>query len=275
MRKLKFPAVAVIFISWAGLTQSIGQIRNAKVERDRSGAISLDSASHLISNFLSIPVLNNIGKKYAVGGTIDTKYLLLDTPKYSGILFWYCFNLKDSNLPKLFLSWEPITQYSKTDIAGILQPTGGTLLRPNKTIIYTENGIDKKTVKKFVSDNADTDKTNRIVSTDTVSGYKESFKAFAEIIETNPKDISQCKYPYSYFDYKENKVMRNFLKNNPYAVRYYFGYDSAAKPNKIRVILMTVDSKGANILGGIKDGGGGIVETSWPPPPGGTGTRKH
>lgn len=233
---------------------------------NKSNKISLDEAVFLIYSFLKEDNLYKIAIQEAIGGTVYKSAIKNDAGLiYVGTMGWYCRNLDGlKKYPKLFMAFEDSTY----DVGNVpLEPSSGSLFYPAKTFKYCKKVNESDVLEMLKTDCFKLENDLTIPKSDLL-----------KLINKLPSDSSTDlynKYQCSFFENGgiTNDDMEKFLETpNLVAVRYYFGYDpsySHSRSNRIRIILIGVDSSGKNIIpeGDITTITSQIVQNSWPPPP--------
>ncbi len=219
--------------------------------------IDFDETARLISDLLQKTTLNNISKGISIGGVFNADQFRLQ-PGMNGVLLWFCYNPGPSDLPGFFMSVEQIPQYQ-----GIVPVPGPNVIRPVNVFTYTENDIDPQTVKSYLLRQPSIrSNTGLPIPAGEVSNLATNFKSLMTIASDVYSD-PYCVYPFSFFGETPSHEIQQFLDQGAVSVKYFFGYDESERPNRIRVILIAVDSNGNNILGSSAI----MLQKSFPPPP--------
>lgn len=219
--------------------------------------IDFDETARLISDLLQKTTLNNISKGISIGGVFNADQFRLQ-PGMNGVLLWFCYNPGPSDLPGFFMSVEQIPQYQ-----GIVPVPGPNVIRPVNVFTYTENDIDPLTVKSYLLRQPSIrSNTGLPIPAGEVSNLTTNFKSLMTIASDVYSD-PYCVYPFSFFGETPSHEIQQFLDQGAVSVKYFFGYDESERPNRIRVILIAVDSNGNNILGSSAI----MLQKSFPPPP--------
>jgi hypothetical protein len=229
-----------------------------------SEPIPIEKAGELISDLLSNsnPKVTDI-TSYALGGTFPAKLLRVH-PDSSGVLLWFCF--KGGAKPELFLALEQLKQYDPANLPQL--PINPNLTRPQNPFKNT-NGTQHSPADlvTFLKNHSVKTNTSIPIKNLLVKKYVESFDSLMnQILDGNNKRYND--YNFSFFEENAAKNLKTLVDqagSNGF-VRYYFGFDELEKPNRIRVILVSVNSAGKNITT-INGQNALIVQKSWPPPP--------
>jgi hypothetical protein len=220
--------------------------------------ISFENAALLISDLFNIPEVGNLATTYALGGTFAVNDFTIGNDS-SGVILWSCF--KPGSKPELFLAVERLKEYDTTNLSKA--PLSKILSRPAFTFKDNNTQHSPQAIGQYLETQVISNNGSTSIDNATVIKHIHSFDS---LLETLPEKYNV--YPFSYFQRNDDGVFEKFLdqaRPNGF-VRYYFGYDGTMAPNRIRVVLVAVDSSGKNI---IKVGGeeAVLMEYSWPPPP--------
>lgn len=221
--------------------------------------ISFDSAAILISDLYTIPALGNLATTYALGGTFSVNSFNVGKDS-SGVMLWSCF--KPGPAPELFLALERLKQYDNRNPP--TTPVSKTLSRPDFTFRDNNPQHNAPAIRQYIETQVISKNGSTAIDEATVVRHIHSFDSLQA---TLPEKYNA--YPFSYFQRNDDGVFEKFLdqaRPNGF-VRYYFGYEEKEIPNKIRVILVAVDSTGKNIVSIESKGDAVIMQKGAPPPP--------
>jgi hypothetical protein len=216
--------------------------------------IGFKEASRLVLNFLTQKRLVDYANKKSLGGILYKENLIKEGFEYFGLMAWFCWYV---DIP--FLAFEQ----GKFDPENPSREPNGELFKSENLFLYN-GGVFAQDVEDFIANPIDTSKL--------VPNTKISKIDAIELLGGIPSDRKGRifnQYPFSFFENHTDRDVEDFLKQDDLAfVKYYYGFDDS-KPefeisNRIRVILVGVNSKGNSILTGPDSI---ILQHSWPPPP--------
>ncbi len=238
--------------------------------------INTQLAISLVEAFVNQQELKSVATSKAMGGTIN-KISLFGRPKiasifklkmamliqppelYNGNMAWFCWNEFELNsLPSFFLAFEQNDSYETNPVPRY--PDMRELMMPMSSFSYNEENVG------YLLSNHQLDPSQYndvVVPRRDVMQYVQNFN------DRGPDDANGKfnKYPFAFFENEKSGDVQQFL-NQPdiQFVRYYFGYDAKfITSNRIRIILVPVDSNGQNIFN--DKASTVILQHSWPPPP--------
>jgi hypothetical protein len=239
-------------------TQSLLQVPAGAVNLStHNHQIPFDSAALLISDLFKMPALSNMVTTYALGGTFPVNDFNIGKDS-SGVILWSCF--KPGPKPELFLALERLHKYDTTNVPPA--PLNKILTRPEFTFKDSNPQHNAPAIERYLETQVIPNNGSKPIDNATVAQHIHSFDSLQK---TMPEKYNAR--PFSYFQRNDDGIFEKFLdqaRPNGF-VRYYFGYETKV-PNKIRVILVAVDSAGRNIIR-TASGEAILMEASWPPPP--------
>lgn len=246
---------------------------DTKVQKD--GNIPIEKAAELTYGYVTHPQLTKVFKGQPIGGTFPKSFFEVKSPD-GGVLLWFCY--KGGKKPEFFLALEQITEYD-TAAHFPKQPSAAILKKPKGLFNYNAAApADKLDVIKFFQGHKVVQNDYEDISNSDVQKYVASFDSLMNVnLASNGRKYS--KYSFCFFDKKRDfnektktffdvPDYEDFLKQTPDDgfVRYYFGFDDNDKPNRIRVVLFSANSNGANITT-VSGADAIILQKSFPPPP--------
>ncbi|HKL02083.1 MAG TPA: hypothetical protein VJ911_00355 [Cryomorphaceae bacterium] len=213
--------------------------------------IPFAEAEMLIANFVNHPVLGDVARNKALGGTIaKDSFQPQENPStglWSGKMGWYCW---DTRLPHayhpFFLAFEQFNHYDSTAVPG--QPGHDYLQVANDQFTYvTGQNIGQLLLNQQQAfSNPINQKVTKAEVIPFVHNFANNFPPYGSnspfntqpfgFFNNSPIGGGQCDW--------EAFIGQTGLQ----AIRYYFGYDSSEAVNKIRIILVGVDTYGKNML---------------------------
>ncbi len=209
--------------------------------------ISFQKAETLVNSFVSDAILSQVAVNWALGGTIDKNHLQLPNPS-TGVMAWFCLDQSTSgNYLPFFLAFEKFSNFTTNPYPS--QPANSNLYVAKSQFTYSPGepvGDLLKTHKETLANPISEDLKNTEV-VDLTNSFKQNF----------PMDSNNEKFneePLAFFnnDKPSNggaSEWDQFIgQPNMAAIRYYFGYDATEPINKIRVIMVGVNSEGANMI---------------------------
>lgn len=239
----------------------------------------VDSADAEINSFLREKKLKHWAKKYSLGGEFHNLKDFFDrrndADTSKGLMLWY--NLTDKGRIVLALEpWDLSMQQGKDSV-----PKQPELIYPDYIFTVSDTTF---TIRKHKAD------SNIIVGGKVKNAdVTRRMKAFHRLIRANP---SHDQRPFSHrhggffqnnpeaaLDTKGGLLKRLLSQRAAQGVRYYFGLQDKPDPglNKLRIILVAIDSAGNNIVVGHPSVGlktsdvfyddGVILQKSIPPRP--------
>ena len=226
--------------------------------------ISIEDALTLISNFIN--QYESISKNVAIGGAFDKGVLhsagvqstSADSNRLNGTIFLECYN--HSSVPNwLRLYARQVSNYDSSSAATYTPANSDYYFKADSMFVYTSRNKDTATVRSFLKNQQFT-VTGRYDSSryDAIKQYCDSFLTKFTVNSNS----------YGFFNLTTVNDLLNqqdSLGNNVcVGMNYYFGYDETATGNKIRIILIGVDSVGKNILT-IDGQPAKILDHNWPP----------
>ena len=211
--------------------------------------INFQTAESLVNNFVSDTVLSQVALNWALGGTIDKNHLQLPNPS-TGVMAWFCLDQSASGkqLP-FFLAFEKFRNFTSNPYPS--KPANSSLGVANSQFTYSTGepvGTLLINHEEPLANPINQDLKNADV-VKLMNNFKQNF----------PKDSNNEKFnkePLAFFNNDEPpqggpSEWNQFIgQTNMAAIRYYFGYDPTETINKIRVIMVGVDSQGANMISG-------------------------
>ncbi|MBL0103734.1 MAG: hypothetical protein IPP51_08245 [Bacteroidetes bacterium] len=224
--------------------------------------IYLPQAALLVKNLLNEPILANVTNLNSLGATMELESLHKNLALYKGTLAWFCHI--QGNVPAYFIAMEERTDVDPNNYP--TEPISEGLSCPDSFFNYN-GGIDLSSVQKFLEDHT--------TDINSVSDYAVSK---ADVIEYSgsfmlnfPRDENDepyNHYPFGFFEDGTDHDIENAFLGIPGIAyfRYYFGFDSRDRPNRLRLILVAVDKDGKNITRISPTGDyAPMIQKSWPP----------
>ena len=241
----------------------MGKITNNVL--NKSYRISLEEAANLILAFLSERDLIDLARNEAIGGTVSESAIRGLGLEYFGCMGWYCRD-NSGRFPKFFMAFED-GSYKVGDVAS--EPRSKTLFYPASTFTYS-GSIDYESVVDMLLS-----QPMQLSIPPDKEIEKEVVSILLDKLPADENDVPYNKFRCSFFENRGvvNKDVTDFLGYTGLkAVRYYFGYDASdshKESNRIRVIMVGVDSEGKNIITAEAPTTitPRILQNSWPPPP--------
>lgn len=223
------------------------------------------AAAQVMASYLAKTPLYDLATEFSYGGEFPAS--MFNVPADGGLLMWFCYD-KPTN--QFFLAIESYIKkkYKDNMQAGTLPALAQTnkLNKPIHRFKYPKTSqSDPYTLENLINTHKE------IVGTALVPADSISINKFIKSFRTISGPY--VKYGFSYITENDEGDLARFVASagpNGY-VRYYFGYEEIDPirgrivPNKIRVVLTTVDATGKSRVGVF--GPGSVIQSSWPPPP--------
>jgi len=211
--------------------------------------ISFQKAETLVNRFVSDAVLSQVAVNWALGGTIDKNHLQLPNPP-TGVMAWFCLDQSTSgNYLPFFLAFEKFSNFSTNPYPS--QPANSNLYAAKSQFTYSPGepvGDLLRTHKETLANPISEDLKNAEVI-DLTNSFKQNFP-----MNSNNEKFNE--EPLAFFSNEippgeTSSDWDQFISQpNMAAIRYYFGYEPIETINKIRVIMVGVNSQGANMISG-------------------------
>lgn len=196
-----------------------------------------------------------------LGGTFKANKLekFVKEVGFSGLMFWFCLDNQN-----LFLACEPKFNftYPEDDVVfsenlepeheNLIQPGGGPFGKNLRGLGDHVGFVKNHSQSPHLQD--------RNINKRDVTKFKKKY-------EGDSRFKYHQKYGHAYFGNEEGYITDFFGIDGLKNVRYYFGYGDSYRPNYIRLILVPVDSNGANIQVKKIGRSGELLQRSVPPPP--------
>ncbi len=230
--------------------------------------ISLSDAENIVENFQDkIPAVENIVQ---YGGIIDLNSLpFLNNPPlvYKGLMAW--FGLNEQN--ELVLFFEDDVFYDPNNLPK----------KPSKqNLIESDRLIRKEYLGTILNGRIQNLSVPEVIlnKKDKITPYGQVISAIKKFENLFPKDPAGQpfnKYPFGFFENDQIEDFSIFMNQSDLKyLSYFFAYDDKviyhAQTNRIRIVLVGLNSKGSPIINGRLEAGysdGILLQNSWPPPP--------
>ncbi len=225
---------------------------------------ALDSSVLLLSNLAGAAKLADLTTDFGWGGSFPAAAFRVSEAN-QGVLLWYCF--KGGNNPQLFLALEQLNDYDPANLPK--KPISSELIVPSTIFRNSLQGLsDKGSVRDFLrSQDGDQSEWSTLAAADVNHYILSADSLFNSVTDSQGERYNH--YMFGFFSVRHEAGYNDFLDRageNGF-IRYYFGYDEKDRPNRIRIILMTVDSRGVNTAIARTNDDESTLQKSWPPPP--------
>lgn len=226
----------------------------------------IDSSVRLMSNLMHTAGLDEVSEVFGWGGSFPASAFRVSSVN-QGVLLWYCF--RGGANPELFLALEHLNEYDPHNLPR--RPVSNELTLPS-TIFYSNSAVgrNEESIRDYLRTATGDQSQWNTAPAEEINAYVISADSLFGIYR-DAQGERYNNYMFGFFSARHEAAFEAFVESageNGY-IRYYFGYDERDRPNRVRIILMAVDSRGINqSMARINDGdGGGSMQRSWPPPP--------
>jgi hypothetical protein len=230
--------------------------------------ISLGTAAKYIADIKSNSGLLKVFSKHQ-GGTLNAQVFKEwhADPNFKGVMAWFCTKGLFGNNPFLVFEKKTNEFVFPSTIAELLalEPTSDHLISANHRF---GNSFNREPRAFLIGHQDSGPSTNLGEGRRFVPGYLKKF-----LKKDAFRNLQSVAVGYLDNGQKGEDYFGQFLNQIPDGIsyiRYYFGFDSDVKLNKIRFFLVAVDQSGKNITSINKAGitqDAIILQKSWPPPP--------
>jgi hypothetical protein len=218
-----------------------------------------DEGDELMVNYVKDTPLMQI-TDYNFGGTFPKDVIYTPGESYVGVRLWFCYDDQGGPNRKLFLAAEKIPSFSFPTEQD--EPFQQTLTTIDKSLSFHPTGsVDLGDALYHIRKNPEPNGKTVPISKNDVIKFSKAFKLK---MDSEPSMKDYINYTYCFFIFDNDKDFEALLKpTGADYVRYYFGFDSKSKTNKIRVVLAAADANG-KVFAKSSDI---FLQKSIPPPP--------
>lgn len=224
-----------------------------------------DSSVRLMSNLVQTAGLSQVSEVFGWGGSFPAAAFKVSDAN-QGVLLWYCF--RGGENPDLFLALEHLDEYDPHNLPR--RPLSDELTVPSAIFRSSPASVSSDAaIRDYLRSAAGDQPVWNTAPAEVINRYVISADSlFAMYRDAQGERYNN--YMFGFFSVRHEAAFNSFVESageNGY-IRYYFGYDERDKPNRVRIILMAVDTRGNNqAMAKVHDEGGQSMQRSWPPPP--------
>jgi hypothetical protein len=239
-----------------------------RISEFKTDPISIAQTSKMISYLLKEDFrLERIAREKSLGGYFLASEFTISGDNI-GVVLWHCYNpQRENSLPEFFLAVEQVKEYDS--ITPQQEPQNSTLTIPHHTFNFRERDNEENTILNYIDGHVTADESipaSKPIGKAEVKKYARNFQELMIWIGPHQGNL-YCKHPHAFF--RNNQAYRNFMKRDPFYVRYYMGlaFDDDHHPNYLRPVLAPVNEDGETIMEKRFTADEPFVQKSVPPPP--------